>query len=502
MSDMNIPAAKQRTVNSQILFGDILGGVLILYIVFLCLSSFRPDYDALWYHLPFAALRTDIIPANQLSLIPRLVHRYAGFPQFISIIQGVLWKVSGTPLASSLINPIAILTLSLYVRLTFKVSLIWMVLIFFAIPILQTALYSSYTDLWTNTFFSLHLLSGYKGLLRRDGRLKHSLISIVALGIAVNSKEQYYVIGAVSFILFLIAHACLSLRSHQTFKTLMSNRNTLIFIVLAPIAFYAPLKNLVKYHNPVYPEVVHIGAVSLPGTENNHWLISPDVRALPQPVRFILSELDFDGTHHLNTYTIDQRQTPDGKLGLGTAMGGSLGFLFIISVSYLFIILSRTRLGRAEIAALAGGLTLVVVTACFPGSNELRYFSYIEICLIATCLIVFHSLPAQQLANVSAWKTSLQIILISSAVYVCMATRFIYVLPTDVPSARTLSQWQGVPQKLQKLGFPPVICYQGPKNNALLYTYYFNKNAAPHPYKIIEIVPPNACPAGLPIIKN
>lgn len=502
MSDMNTRAEKRKAVNSPILFGDIIGGLLILYIVFLCLSSFRPDYDALWYHLPFAALRTGIIPATQLSLIPRLVHRYEGFPQLIDLIQGMLWKISGTPLASSLIDPIAILALSVYVRLTFKLSLIWMVLIFFAVPILQTALYSSYTDLWTNTFFSLHLISGYKGLLRRDGRLKHSLISIVALGIAVNSKEQYYVIGAISFILFLVAHASLQLWSRQTFKTMIANRNTLIFIVLAPIAFYAPLKNLFKYHNPVYPEAVHIGAVSLPGTENNHWIISPDVKTLPQPVRFILSELDFDGTHHLNTYTIDQRQTPGGQLGIGTAMGGSLGFLLVISVSYLFIILSCARLGPSEIAALTVGLALIVVTACFPGSNELRYFSYIEICLIATCLITFQSLPAQKLSSVSAWKTSLQIILISSAFYVCTATRFIYVLPTDVPSATILSTWQGVPQKLQQLRFPPVICYQGPKNNALLYTYYFNKKAAPHPYKIIEVLPPNACPAGLPTIKN
>jgi hypothetical protein len=115
-----------------------------------------------------------------------------------------LWAITGRVEATSLISPLGAFLLALYMRMAYKLPMLWTASIFLGVPILHTALDSGYVDLWTNAFFTIHLFATWRVLTSPRPAWQDSLIANLSLMVAVNSKEQFFIVGTVSFSIIMI----------------------------------------------------------------------------------------------------------------------------------------------------------------------------------------------------------------------------------------------------------------------------------------------------------
>jgi hypothetical protein len=340
--------------------GDLAAVLGIAFVGFNCLYKFDGGFDALAYHLPFAAFRTGILTPAQLVLPPFLADRLAGFPPLADWVQGGLWLLFGRAEAAALIAPVAVLGFAAYGRAAFGLPMLWSVLIFVAVPILHTALDGMYVDLWTNAAFAIHLLTAFRAVTVRRGAAWHAVLSMLALSVSVWSKPQFAVVGALS--LALLAVLLLRRRAWGALA---------VCLVLAPLCFFWPLRNFWMFGNPFYPITLRLGPLTLPGTQTNTWEGPDALRRLPEVVRYLLSQLDLDAVNmRPGGYMLDQGYQPPGVPGF--RMGGSLAVLLLGALAFLALGLRRRPPAAEATAAGLAFALLVAVVANLPGAHELR----------------------------------------------------------------------------------------------------------------------------------
>jgi hypothetical protein len=479
---------------------DAAACALLLFIAAVDLSRFDLNWDTLAYHLPFAALRLGFTTPAQFTLPPDMLARFLGFPPLVDYVQGSLWSLAGRPEAVSLIAPLAILALALYLRRAFGLPMLLTVLVFLAVPILHTALDSGYTDLWTNAFFTIHLLAAWRLLTRPAPAWRDAAVSAAALAVAVESKEQYFVIGAVSLGLIVLL---LGLRLWQARGAWAGGgwRALLVLLVCAPIAFYAPLRNLLLHDNPIYPVTVRVAGHSFPGTEAGVWSGPRALQNTPQVVRYVLSQLDLEATNQRpGGYTIDQGEQAQG-IG-GFRMGGSLGILLLGAATLLALGLRRRGVARHERPALAGAALLLVAVACFPGSNELRYFSFVEIVLLLAMLGVLRARVLQADAYSRGLYDAGRILLVSAALYTACLTGFTHLRLGHQARIDDVLRGGWIADPLRAaLQHSDMVCYARPDPDAILYAPLFQARRMVRPYRFVWVHAATDCPAGAAVIR-
>jgi hypothetical protein len=451
--------------------------------------------------LPFAGLRTGIIHAEQFGLKPWLHSRYLGFPPLADLVQGALWGLFGRPEAAALISPIAILLLSLYLRVAYRVGMIWTALVFLAVPILHTALNAGYVDLWTNAFFVIHLFSAVKARSPCRNRLLHTAISCAALAVSVNSKEQFFVVGTMSFALIALDRMIRLLVAKPTrpFST-PEARDLLLFAVLAPIVFFSPIRNLALYGNPIYPVTVKIAGHTFPGTESNEWSGPRALARAPAPVRYILSQLDLEAVNmRPDGYVLDQYAPSPGMSG--ERMGGSLAVLLLMAGAYLVLALRRPLAGRPDALLIGGFGVLVAGMSLLPGFNELRYSPFTEITVIVVALYLLTKAGDQGDETASTLALSLKIALVCSAAYVGSLTGWQYLKWPVHKHAEDVVQRAGIVDQVRSLASAhAVICYPRNDENAFLYSPALNARLIGKSYGFVATDSVADCPAGSGVI--
>lgn len=479
---------------------DIVGILILFYFGLLAFERLNVSWDTLVYHLPFAAFRTGIISSHRFVLPLDLRARYHGFPPVADFVQGALWGATGRLSAANLISPLSILALAVYARFAFGVQLVWTVLIFLAVPILQSAIDAGYTDLWTNAFFSLFLLAAARSfILRKSHALLHAGIAAVGLGIAVNSKEQYYVIGGFAAVLLMLTWLALCVvRARASGLRLRLPAPIMLFLVLSPLVFCTPIKNLFVYGNPVYPETVTILSYRLPGLEKPRWFGPLALTRTPQPARFALSELGLNAVNRPGAYTIDQGERPRGSPGF--RMGGSLGVLFVTMLGYLALCLLNLPRSPEKRALSLGAAGLVTVVAFFPGSNELRYFSFIEIVGILVVLVVTAQ-NADRNPYLRSCYDTFRIVLCGAAIYTSFVTGFDH-LRFEHSTYHDIMRRRHVNATISSsLTSSNIVCYIYNNPFALLYTYHFNKASVHQDYSTVEVRHQRQCPTDAAVIR-
>ena len=75
-------------------------------------------WDTYMYHLPFAAARGGLDVSYVLS--DAMEDYFAGFPPLPHLVQGMLWRLSGSVNAVGVINPLALLTFLYFCRRQLK----------------------------------------------------------------------------------------------------------------------------------------------------------------------------------------------------------------------------------------------------------------------------------------------------------------------------------------------------------------------------------------------
>jgi hypothetical protein len=479
---------------------DIAGVTILLYIALVDLAKFNFDWDTLAYHIPFAALRVGLLSSDQFVLPPNLEVRYSSFPPLVDYVQGALWAVTGRPEATSLISPVGAFLLALYMRMAYKLPMFWTVCIFLAVPILHTALDSGYVDLWTNAFFVIHIFAAWRVLTSQHPTWKDALIANVSLTIAVNSKEQFFIVGAVSFTIIIVILCCELLVKWKrgdapNFFLLI------IFVVFAPLTFFSPIRNLILFHNPIYPITVQVGGFRLPGTETGLWPGPAALSHVPQAIRYVLSQLDLDATNmRPHGYTIDQGDVPEGAAGF--RMGGALSILLLSCLGLIVPGLAKVRPHRGEVAAIIGAAALLIFVSIFPESNELRYFSFVEIAIILTTICVLREGAARRDLYLSGTYYSARVIIISAAIYTSFITGFFHLWASQIDKTDAILSQSGTQAELDAaLQQSNVVCYARNDQYAILYSSLFQPKGNAKSYRLVSSGQPSACPDGSALIK-
>jgi hypothetical protein len=477
---------------------DFIAVALLILFSYRLLLHFDTTWDVLAYHLSFVAQRGSLPNADSFVMSFGNYQRYLGFPSLIDYVRAVLWRVTGIPQGINLIIPLAIGCLAVYVHLFFRVSFTWVLLIFVGFPALHTALRSPYVDLWTNSFFSLFLLSAYHTLFMQTRRTLHATIAIFAILIAVNSKSQFYLIGAIGFIFFVagILYEYIFDR-HQDNEERITVRTILfLVIIVGPIIFISPIINTILFGNPIYPVAISIGGIRLNGRETSEaWAAySPlDLRQLPQWARWTLSQLEYRAlSMRPGGYSLGQ-----GNVEAGTEsdrMGGSLLILLVIASSaFVLAVLRLPRNRRAIIISIATMGILTITVATIPGSHDLRYFSFLEMVLLIASLAALERLQANGDLKAEGMLYIVRVALLGSSLFVSFITGFSYIYPSEIDAAGAIRAFGVHDELTSALRSSRVLCYARPLPYAILYSKLLNPDI-PEGYKVISVGSVSECP--------
>jgi hypothetical protein len=486
-----------RRINLSVAL-NVLALMLLGVFSYRLLLSFELSWDVLAYHLPFIAKRGGLPDSDTFVMTPAMYQRYLGYPSLIDQIRAFLWHLTGTPEGGSLIVPLSIVCFATYVCFSFRVTFIWSILIFVAVPSLHTALHSQYVDLWTNAFFSIFLLAAYESLGKTKHRILHASVAVGALAVAANSKPQFSVIGGGGLMCFglVMLYEYYAARRDKEGKP-GDIRNVMFLLALAaPLIFISPILNTVRFGNPLYPVAVSFGSFALNGTERpSNWVEGAgptDLRELPQLLKWILSQMEYRAlSMRPGGYSLGQGDVQAGSES--DRMGGSLLVLLVTALCVLVLAMRRLPVRRAMILSIASLGALTTLAAMTPLSHELRYFSFSEIVLLVAALSILTELQGLNDFRAEGMLWALRSTLVGSALFVSFVTGFSHIYPSARNAAsviRALGIRDELTSALQK---SKLLCYARSAPYGILYSKLFNPDI-PQPYKVIAVHSASQCP--------
>lgn len=362
------------------------------------LAIIRPiiPYDSWWYHLPFSSFIWEIGGGEQsFRLDDFLYQRWKGFPLIWETIQGAFWRATGS--VRSIIIPQILFCLSYfaYVRYALGVPFAWVIIGFFACPMLLVHFEATQNDLAsglgvTLMFFGLSLLVADA----RSGRPGWSwarVIGVVTMA-AVAGNTKYQGLIACLAVTVVILFYCLTMPQLRARFRL----EIMALLVLANLAAgAAATQNLMLHGNPFYPVEVRVfGHVvfegpELPslGAEPPSYLLSESREiSLPSPLNFVLSATELDWTLRgvAPWYNIDAVSGRSPRRGPPSRTGGWGGIYVLLNLGLLTAQVMRVKMlaDDRQKVLVVGAVLLTIVTACLPRAHELRYWLYIPLILM------------------------------------------------------------------------------------------------------------------------
>ncbi len=359
-----------------------------------------PYWDTLAYHWPFAARLVDLCDRACFSMPPGIEARYDGFPLLWHLLQGLMWRITGTPAMADLLNIAMVIGLCSYLQLRFKVPFAWSWLAFLAIPEVQIQLTSSYIDLPLNSAVTLALMVLLRTVIEPSADQRADIaVGLLALGIAAGSKYQLVPIALATWLAITVVvtrkPSMISLR-----------RSSTAFVALALAGAVVLLPKLVinthAFGNPFYPLQVALGPIRFPGVESMVFAnsVSDVWTSWPRGIRWLASVLEFDAFRGRPLpWTPGQGDVPQSSPAF--RMGG----YFVAYVVGAVGMLSWSM--RLTPAAKWPGILMVLLTlicASLPNSHELRYYMFWMLTLVSCLLVMVHS-PAFATTQQSVLRT-------------------------------------------------------------------------------------------------
>ncbi len=373
-----IGATGGRVGRLSLLLTIVSAAVAIMALVVLAIrSAIRLDihWDLWWYHLPFAA-RYGGLPITY-DMNDEMRYPFDGFPPLPQLVEGLLWRATGSVNATGVINFLAFGLFLIYCHKVLRAPFWLVALISLTAPMVLIHTTVSYVDLFGNAFLAVGISSCLYLYLFPERSWKAPLIGGMAgLAAAAWSKYLLVPIVGVTFVLFLLV----VLRS-RTSGRFQPRQTAVIFLVFMTLAAAPYAKNLAAYGNPFWPYRVPVVATLFPyrtdalSVGNETWR-PVALKGAPQALVFVESLFE---TRNPMSYpnrprwNIHQGNTTDAFL-----MGGfwGAGVVIYLAVTFTMLIAYRRRAGL--IASLAG-IGLLCLVAVLPQSNELRYYMFIPL---------------------------------------------------------------------------------------------------------------------------
>jgi hypothetical protein len=355
-------------------------GVLALVLA-TALLSLSNAYDVWNYHLPFAARIVGLVSEKQYLFDAENTERFKGFPLLSEFIQGVLWRLFGRPHAANLLSAASVPVFAWFLRQRFSVPWHVSVLALFAIPLVQAHAPDSFIDLPSGVAVAALILITIRAFAESQPLgLGWLLLAFLSASFAVNSKA---IVGPTVALGTVLLGARLFWQSKRLPASEKRRYRLQLagFALLLPLVFATPLKNLVRYHNPVFPFQAQVFGYVLPGTEPNYHSSPMWLEHVSRPTRFAASVLEM-GVRPLSDparWSYGQMTPPDHP---GLRMGGFFGAYVLINLALLGFRLVRDR-SREAIAGASGLAVMTLLVSMIPQSHELRYHLYWMIVLVS-----------------------------------------------------------------------------------------------------------------------
>ena len=367
----------------------LLFGLFIAAILIKSITDLDFTWDSLNYHLPFAARRAGLIPAEVYQFQYWLEDCYKGIPAVPYYIYGFLWRVSGDINTPNIVSGIAFAGYCVFISRTFRAPLTLSAVAFAAIPIIQINLSSVYTDLVTNVCFAGGLVLVTMILAeRKQPLLWRTLGALAFVSVSANFKTQFVALGGIFVAVFAIilsfvkddGKSLLSMLGDELRRASLPVKALLPILVL--LCYASALKNTIFYHNPLFPVGISVlGHHVLPGVTASEVYHEPRyLDGSPEIVQWTLSVLEY--------LSLGFRPTPY-ILGQGSVAADSQalrmgGYCAAFVLYNLGIFVWATLFSRTPRKALFGGfLALTAVVACLPSAHELRYYSFWMLYLVS-----------------------------------------------------------------------------------------------------------------------
>ena len=365
------------------------------------------SWDTFMYHIPFAALRGGLPVTYQMS--QREMHRFEGFPPLAHLVEGLLWRATGSMNAAGLANYIAFLAFLAYSRLKLGARFWLVALISLTAPLVLIHTTVVYVDLFGNCFLAIGVASFVRMyLFDESGDLSLLAFGLLGLIAAAWSKYQMAPLAAV----FLLAFAFLLVIRRPKQKRKLGR--SLGLVLAAALLSAAPyIKNMALYGNPFWPVGLSSEAAASPAAP----AAAAKSPAAPATAKGLPYELDLRSAYkgerppplenlsegllflhslfeinHPTSYTYRPRWEIDqGRAWIAYRMGGFWNVAVVVdllAIAAMALLFDR----RKGIVLSAGGVLLLGLTAFLPKSHELRYYLFLPLCWAATIAMLFEPL--------------------------------------------------------------------------------------------------------------
>jgi tetratricopeptide (TPR) repeat protein len=341
-------------------------------------------WDAIAYHLPFAALRAGLNVPYDLN--DRMKDFYLGFPPLPELVQGIAWRLTGSLNATGVVNYLAFACFLAACHFLLRAPYWLVALGALTAPMVLIHTTVSYVDLFGNSFLAIGVSCLlYLGL--HPDRTDRAVLPVGLGGLVAAGWSKYQLVPVVAVILG--SYAVVGGRRAGLAGFSRGRARALV----ACAALFAALpygKNLVRYGNPFWPVRVPVVGALFPYKvdQREEALLErpPPLRDYSQARLFVHSLFEIEHPTH---YDYRPRWTLDeGRAWIAFRMGGfwSIGVIvYLVSVTWMLIVCARAR--GAHIAACMGALLCFV--AFLPQSHELRYYQFIPLSWSAAAAMLF-----------------------------------------------------------------------------------------------------------------
>lgn len=347
-------------------------------------------FDTFFYHLPFAALRGGVVVPFDMNDTVRA--QFDGFPPLPDLVQGVLWRITGSVNATGVVNFLAFAVFLAYSHKVLRAPFWLVALISLTAPLILIHTSVDYVDLFANAWLAMGVSSIMFAYLFPERRSRAVVIGgLAGLTLAAWSKYTVVPIVIVAFVIL----AVMVLRSTAGFR-LTRRQAAAVFLVFAVLASVPYVKNLAVYGNPFWPlRVPLVGSlfpyIADPAALHDGQPIDrpPQLKDAPQLQVFV--ESLFETRNPLRypdrpRWILDQFQWPPAT---AHRMGGFWGIgtvIFLVLTAGMLIAYRR----RAGIIMTVSGVAFLCFVGVLPQSNELRYFMFIPLTWAATIGMLFN----------------------------------------------------------------------------------------------------------------
>jgi hypothetical protein len=372
-----------RSVSPSLVLTLACAAVALVALVELAVRSaltLNIRWDTFMYHLPFAALRGGLsIPYDMNDTMRPF---FEGFPPLPDLVQGLLWRLTGSVNATGVVNFIAFGMFLVYSHKVLRAPFWLVALISLTAPMVLIHTTVSYVDLFGNAFLAIGVSSCLYAYLVPEKSSRAVVVGGLA-ALAAASWSKFLLVPVVGVMFILFAAIVLRSRAADRFNR---RQAAVVILVFATLAAAPYVKNLAVYGNPFWPTRVPIAGTLFPYVNDDSTAASDRERPAalkdaPQAQVFVQSLFEINvPTSYPNRarWIIDQ-----GDSSVAFRMGGFWGAGVVIYLLVTFGMLIAYR-RRAGIVASVAGIGLLCFVAVLPVSNELRYYMFIPLTWAAT----------------------------------------------------------------------------------------------------------------------